>query len=49
MGLRYRVHVAPLSGLRREADIVFTRGELPCSWMAVSGTAALYTAGGVTT
>ena len=24
-GLRYRVHVRPLVGLRREADVVFTR------------------------
>lgn len=37
MGLRYRVHVQPLAGLRRKADIVFTRVRLAvfvdgCFW-----------------
>lgn len=37
MGLRYRVHVQPLSRLRREADIVFPRARVAvfvdgCFW-----------------
>jgi DNA mismatch endonuclease (patch repair protein) len=37
MGLRYRVHVQPLKGLRRKADIVFTRARVAvfvdgCFW-----------------
>lgn len=37
MGLRYRVHVQPLPGLRRKADIVFTRARVAvfvdgCFW-----------------
>ena len=37
MGLRYRVHMAPLPGVRREADIVFTRARIAvfvdgCFW-----------------
>jgi DNA mismatch endonuclease, patch repair protein len=36
-GLRYRVHVAPLAGLRRQADVVFTRARVAvfvdgCFW-----------------
>jgi DNA mismatch endonuclease, patch repair protein len=37
MGLRYRVHVQPLAGLRRKADIVFPRARVAvfvdgCFW-----------------
>jgi DNA mismatch endonuclease (patch repair protein) len=37
MGLRYRVHVAPLPALRRKADVVFTRARVAvfvdgCFW-----------------
>lgn len=36
-GLRYRIHVQPLAGLRRKADIVFTRARVAvfvdgCFW-----------------
>lgn len=37
LGLRYRVHVAPLPGLRRQADVVFTSAHVAvfvdgCFW-----------------
>ena len=40
LGLRYRLHQAPLPGLRRKADIVFRPRVWPSSLMAVSGTVA---------
>jgi DNA mismatch endonuclease (patch repair protein) len=30
LGLRYRVHMAPVPGLRFRADVVFTRAEVAC-------------------
>ena len=41
LGLRYRLHQAPLPGLRRKADIVFRPARAwPSLLMAVSGTVA---------